>query len=269
MTTFNFPTVESPFVVNASSYPSNMVRVAIIQDEEDAQSLLSKIIKEYCPSLEIVGNATTINDGILLIENIKPDLVFLDIEIDGRTSFQLLDRLKYMSFKVIFTTAYDQYALKAFKYGAIDYLLKPYSPQEIFHSVERVRKTLYEEGMFNRLDFLIKNIDSSQNKKISIPTSEGVSVVSINDIVRVEADRSYCFLCLSDGERMLVSKPLKDIEASLPENIFFRIHTTHLINMDYVKRYIKEDGGYVLMNDGSTAPLARRRKQQFLSLLLR
>lgn len=267
MTTFNFPTTESPFVYNISKPPHYMVRVAIIENEQDAQSLLSSIIREYCPSLELVGIAKNISDGLLLIESTKPDLIFLDVEIDGGTSFQLLDKLMYMSFKVIFTTAHDHYAFKAFKYGAVDFLLKPYSPQDVLKAVERVRKNLYDQAIFNRLDFLIKNNKSDQNIKLNISTSEGVSVISVNDIIRVEADRSYCFICLSDGERVLVSKPLKELENSLPDNMFFRVHTTHLINKEYIKRYIKEDGGCVVMNDGSSVPIARRRKQQFLRAL--
>ncbi|MFT4534009.1 MAG: two-component system LytT family response regulator [Saprospiraceae bacterium] len=267
MTTFNFSTTESPFVLNSSKHPLYMVRVAIIENEVDAKPLLSSIIREYCPSLELVGMAKNIEDGLSLIESMKPDLVFLGIEIDGGTSFQLLDRLVHMSFKIIFTTAYDRYALKAFKYGAVDYLLKPYSPQDVLKSVERVRRTLYDQAIFNRLDFLMKSNKSEHNKKMTIPTSEGVSVISVNDIIRVEADRSYCFICLSDGERMLVSKPLKDLEKSLPRALFYRVHTTHLINMEYIKRYVKEDGGCVMMNDGSSVPIARRRKQHFLKML--
>lgn len=264
MTTFNFPTQESPFIVK---HPLYMVRAAIIEDELDAQSLLSGIIREYCPSLQLVGKSGNVTDGLRLIEDTKPDLVFLDIEIEGGTSFQLLDRLKHMSFKIIFTTANDQYALKAFKYGAIDYLLKPYTPQDVLKSVQRVRRTQYDQAIFNRLDYLIKQNKPSQNIKINIATSEGMNIVSVSDIIRLEADRSYCFVCLSDGERMLVSKPLKDLESQLPSDIFFRVHSTHLINMDYIKKYIKEDGGSIVMNDGNHIPIARRRKAEFLALL--
>jgi len=244
-----------------------MFHTVIIEDEVDAQSLLSGIIREYCPSLQLVGIASNIKDGIALLEKTKPELVFLDIEIEDGTSFQLLDRLKHMSFKVIFTTAYDQYALKAFKYGAIDYLLKPYSPQDVLKSIERVRRTQYDQAIFNRLDYLIKQNTSTGRNKISIPTSEGMNLVSVNDIIRLEADRSYCYVFLSDGERMLVSKPLKDFERQLPSDLFFRVHSTHLINMDYIKKYIKEDGGSIELNDGSCVPIARRRKQEFLDLL--
>lgn len=267
MTTFNFPTEKSPFALNTYKQPLHMVRVAIIENEVDAQALLSSIIREYCPSLEVVGMAKNITDGLSLIENANPDLVFLDIEIDGGTSFQLLDKLNHSSFNIVFTTAYDQHALKAFKYGAVDYLLKPYSPQDVLKSVDRVKRSLYDQAIFNRLDYLIKNTGSPQNMKVSIPTSEGVNVIAVNDIVRLEADRSYCFICLSDGGKLIVSKPLKDMQEILPANMFFRVHTTHLINIEYIDRYKKEDGGYVIMNDESTVPIARRRKQEFLEML--
>ncbi len=246
-----------------------MIHTVIIEDERDAVSLLSGIINEYCPSLLIVGVAGNIPDGLKLIEDVKPNLVFLDIEIEGGTSFQLLDRLKHVSFKIIFTTAYDQYALKAFKYGAIDYLLKPYSPKDVVRSIERVKKTQYDQTIFNRLDYLIKQNKPSQNIKINIPTSEGMNIVSVSNIIRIEAYRSYCFAYLSDGDRILVSKPLKDLEAMLPDYMFFRVHSAHLINMDYVKKYIKEDGGSIVMNDGCHIPIARRRKSEFLAILSR
>ena len=246
-----------------------MIHTVIIEDERDAVSLLSGIIQEYCPSLQIVGIAGNIIDGLKLIENVKPNLIFLDIEIEGGTSFHLLDRLKYVSFNIIFTTAYDQYALKAFKYGALDYLLKPYSPKDVLRSIERVIKIQYDQTIFNRLDYLIKQNKPSLNLKINIPTSEGMNIVTVNDIVRIEANRSYCFACLSDGERILVSKPLKDLESQLPDDMFFRAHSAHLINMDYVKKYIKEDGGSIVMNDECNIPIARRRKAEFLALLSR
>lgn len=244
-----------------------MVRTAIIEDEVDAQSLLSSIINEYCPSLQLVGIAGSISEGIALLEESKPDLVFLDIELEGGTSFQLLDRLKHISFRIIFTTAYDQYALKAFKYEAIDYILKPYSPQDVLKSVERVRKTQHDQAIFNRLDYLIKQNNTLQNTRINIQTSEGISLISVSDIVRLEADRSYCFVYLSDGERLLVSKPLKDFESQLPDDQFFRVHSAHLINKEYVKKYIKEDGGMIIMTDGRQVPIARRRKHEFLQKL--
>ncbi len=269
MTTFNFPIADSPYIANLAKHPLHMIRVAIIENEEDAQYLLSSIIRDFCPSLELVGMAKTVSEGLELLESTKPDLVFLDIEIEDGTSFQLLDKLKHLTFKIIFTTAFDQHALKAFKYGAVDYLLKPYSPKDVLKSVERVKRSLYDQAIFNRLDYLIKNNSPQKNIKITIPTSEGVNVVSVSDIIRLEADRSYCFICLSDGERILVSKPLKDLEKALPKEMFFRVHTTHLINIDYIDRYIKDDGGYVIMNDSSQVPIARRRKQNFLELLTR
>jgi len=264
MTTLNYTTQEAPVFIKHQLY---IVRAAIIEDESGIQSRLSGIIREYCPSVHLVGVAGNIADGLSLIEETKPDLIFLDIEIDGGTAFQLLDLVKHLSFNIIFAAAYDQYALKAFKYGAIDYLLKPHSPQDVLKSIERVRRTQYDQAIFNRLDYLIKQSKPTQNIKISIPSSEGVSIVSVSDIIRIEADRSYCFVCLSDGERILISKPLKELEVQLPDSQFFRIHSTHLVNMDYIKKYIKEDGGSVVTTDGSHLPIARRRKQEFLEML--
>ena len=268
MNTFNFLTQKTAFVSSNTNPPAHRIRVVIIEHSADAQAALSSILREYCPSIHLAGIAKGIIDGIRLIENHKPDLIFLNTEIDGGTSFDLLDRISYRHFKIIFTTNLDQYALKAFKYGAIDCLVKPYGPKDVLHALERVRRMLYDQAIFNRLDFLIKNTNGSFIKKISIPTSDGVSLVAVNDIVRLEADRSYCFIWLSDGERILVSKPLKEFESNLPSESFFRVHTSHLINLEYIKKYVKEDGGYILMNDGSSIPIARRRKQAFLELLI-
>lgn len=255
------------FHANQYRKSSHKLRTIIIENELDAQSLLSNIIEEYCPALELAGVAASIAEGYDLIDRVKPDLVFLDIEIDGGTSFNILDRWKQLPFKVIFTTAYDHYALKAFKYGATDYLLKPYSPQDILRSLERIRSNQYDEAIFNRIEYLIRNTGTENASRISISTSDGISLVSVNDIIRIEADRSYCFVCLSDGRRILVSKPLKDFEEMLPQPSFYRVHTTHLVNMDFVTRFVKDDGGSIIMTDGRSVPLARRRKQAFLDLL--
>ena len=187
--------------------------------------------------------------------------------MEGTASFDMLDAFKNPTFKIIFTTIDEKYALKAFKYGAIDYIVKPFAPQDILSSIDRVKRTQFNEAIYNRLDYLIRQNHIGKNYKITIPTSEGINVLSISDILRVEADRSYCFIYLTDGDRILVSKPLKDIESMLPDSVFFRVHAAYLINMDYVKRYKKEDGGNIVLNDGSHIPIARRRKKEFFERL--
>jgi len=264
MTTFRTPLSQQHFY---TKHPQFMIRTVIINSDIDSNPLLLEIIQEYATSIDIVGIARNIEEGIQYIEEHKPDLIFLDLEMDGSSSFDMLDSFKNPSFKIIFTTEDEKYALKAFKYGAIDYILKPFAPQDILSSIDRVKRTQFDEAIYNRLDYLIKQNHIGQNHKITIPTSEGINVLSISDIVRIEADRSYCFIYLTDGDRILVSKPLKEIESQLPNDIFFRIHSAYLINLDYVKKYSKEDGGNVILNDGSHAPIARRRKKEFFERL--
>jgi len=247
--------------------PRNTLRAAIIENELDAQSLLSSIISEFCPNLSLVGTAASISNGLTMLEETKPDIVFLDIEIEEGTSFEMLSKIPNYNFNIIFTTAYDHYALEAFKYGAIDYLLKPYSPQDVLAAIERVHKSHYDNAIFNRIEYLLKQNTSSSGSRIAINTSDGISFISINDIIRIEADRSYCYLHLSDGEKLLVSKPLKELESQLQPANFFRVHSTHLINTDYIKKYSKEDGGTIIMTDGSIISIARRRKQEFLETI--
>jgi len=247
--------------------PRNILRAAIIEDEVDTQNLLSSIISEFCPDLTIVGTATSITAGKKLLEETKPDVVFLDIEIEEGTSFDLLQKIPNYNFNIIFTSAHDQYALEAFKYGAIDYLLKPYSPQDLLKSIERVRKSQYDAAIFNRIEYLIKQNASHSGTRIGIATTDGISFISINDIIRLAADRSYCYVHLSDGEKLLVSKPLKELQAQLTSDNFFRVHAKHLINIDYIKKYSKEDGGSIMMTDSSNIPIARRRKQEFLEVI--
>lgn len=264
MTTFRIPQSQKHLY---TKHPIFMIRTVIINSEIDSQPLLLEIIQEYATSIDIIGIARNTEEGIQLIEDHKPDLVFLDLDLNESSSFKILDYFKNPTFKIILSSEDESHALKAFKYGAIDYLVKPFAPQEILSSIDRVKKTQFNEAIYNRLDYLIRQNNIRPNNKITIPTSEGINVLSISDILKIEADRSYCFIYLTDGDRILVSKPLKEIESMLPPQVFFRIHSAYLINLDYVKRYSKEDGGSVILNDGSHIPLARRRKKEFFERL--
>lgn len=250
-----------------TKHPLFMIRTVIINADINTNPLLLEIIKEYAPSIDLVGLARNIDQGIRQIEEHKPDLIILDLDFEGLSPFEMLDTIKNPTFKIIFTTVEEKYALKAFKYGAIDYIIKPFAPQDILNSIDRVKRTQFNEAIYNRLDYLIRQNHIGQNYKITIPTSDGLNVLAISDILRVEADRSYCFIYLTDGDRILVSKPLKDIESLLPSSIFFRVHAAYLINIDYVKKYSKEDGGNIILNDGSRIPIARRRKKEFFERL--
>jgi len=221
-------------------------------------------ITEFCSNISVVGIASNITEGVQLIEQHQPDILFLDIQIGQSSGFELLDKLKHRSFKLIITTAYKDFALKAFQYQAIDYVLKPYSPKNIKAAVSRVLLMNQDAALFDKLKGLIA---PNFNSKISFPTSEGIILINVDEIVHVEADRSYCIIYLNNTEKKIVSKSLKDIEAILPNQKFYRLHASHLINLDKLKRYDKEDGGSAVMSNEKHIPIARRRKNEFLELI--
>lgn len=244
-----------------------MIRAIIVEDEEAARSLLSKILAKYCSDIELIGYAESVDEAVQFIFQTDPDLVFFDIEINGGSSFEILKTIENRRFKTIFTTAFNDHALKAFEYEAIHYILKPYQVLDVIEGVERVKKILKKEESFSDL----MNVSSSSYKldanKITLSTKEGIFLVEIDNIIRLEADRSYCNVYLNNNKRILLSKPLKNYVESLPKDQFFRSHNSHLINLNYVEKFIKEDGGEIIMSDGSSVPIARRRKAMFLEIL--
>jgi len=237
----------------------------IIEDEMDAQHLLTSIINEYSYEVEVVASASNIVEGKSLIESTNPDIVFLDIQLGDKTGFELLDSVSNKSFKLIITTAYQEFAVKAFKYEAIDYILKPYSPKSILNALDKVKKQTVDGDVYKKLEALLTA--QNQNSKISLPTSEGYVMVNPEDIVHVAADRSYSHVHFTTKKKLVLSKPLKEIETLLTSSNFFRPHTSHLINMNQLEMYNKEDGGYAIMTNGSQVPISRRRKTEFLQKL--
>jgi len=241
------------------------MKAVIIENETAATRLLTKIIVDYCPSIEIVGTAVSIKEGFQLLSLKQPDVVFMDIELDDGQSFELLDMMEKQHFHIIFTTAYDQYALKAFRYDAVDYLLKPYMPKTVVAAVERVQDRFTSNTVFKKLHKIIEGDSTPQ--RISLSTSKGIRMCAIEDIKHIEAAASYCNVILVDDEKILISKSLSELEKLLPKDHFFRVHASHTVNLAQVKNVINEDGGYVELHDGSQVPLARRRKQEFIDQL--
>lgn len=246
-----------------------MIRTVIIEDEIASQQLLSTIVNDYCPFLQLVGVADSVEKGILTIKETQPDLVFLDIHIGLQTGFDLLDRLEHKNFKVIITTGHDEYALKAFDYEALDYILKPYSPKDVIKSVLRLKEKQDNNVAFSQLEKVIKDsFLQKESGKLSIPTADGFFVYKLENITRIEGSGSYCRIFATDTKTLLVSKSLKELESMLPENLFFRIHDSHIINLGRVKEYRKEDGGLVILENNDQVPVSRRKKQEFLDVLM-
>ena len=243
------------------------MRAVVVENEKDASELLKTLIAEHYPDVIITGEAATISEALSIIEEEEPDIVFLDIDLDDGTAFDLLDRIDQPDFAVIFTTAYDEYALKAFKYNAIDYLLKPFSVSDLGKSIEKASASINTGIIYKRLQTLVNQIQGRSKGNIPIYTVDGINIYHVDDIMRFEGDRAYCKLILNGEKDVLVSKPLKEIESILPMNIFFRSHKSHLININYVSKYSRDEGGFITMKNGDQIPLSRRKKDEFVEFL--
>lgn len=244
-----------------------MIKSVIIDNEKKSRKTLSNFLQKYCKNVEVLGEADGVSSGIELIKKEKPELVFLDIEMTDGTGFKLLESFEDIAFSVIFVTAYSAYAIKAFKISAIAYLLKPINPQELIEAIEKYQKEIGLKGIHNKLEVLLGN--QSAVKKIAFPTSEGIELVRLNQIVHCEADDNYTSIFLANDKRIVVSKTIKEYDTMLSDFGFFRIHQSHLVNLDYISKFNKNDGGYVVLENGKKLPISRRNKQEFLEKLLR
>ena len=242
------------------------MKTLIIENELAAQELLHTILQKYISDIHVVGFSSTIEEAIPKINQACPDILFLDIELDDGQSFEILDKINCPETKIIFTTAYDDYAIKAFEYNAIDYLLKPYTPQRVQQAISKAKKIIENESVFSKLNDYISN-KSQPRKNISISCEEGLKIVTIDDILRVEADKSYCTIFLETGKKISSSKPLSDIEARLDPNQFFRTHKSHLINLHKIKELSHRDGGEVILKNEDRIPVSRRKKSELLAIL--
>jgi len=240
-----------------------MIRALIIDDESKARESIIHLIKLTFKNVESVGEADSVSSGIKAIKKLKPNLVFLDIQLEDGTGFDILNQLNEIDFQIIFITAFNEYAVKAFKYAAMDYLMKPVNPQEFVKAVERAIKSHEKDDFQTKFNAYLSHIKdgSIEHKKIILKTSESINLIKVNDIIRCEADRGYTDFFLRDGTKILVSKGLKDYDDMLQDFSFIRTHQSHLINLNYIKSFVKADGGYILMTDGSTVPVSSRKRE--------
>lgn len=244
----------------------DFIKTIIIDDEEDARHMLRLLLKKYS-SIEIIGEAASVQEGVKLIEASNPLLVFLDIELIDGTGFDLLNHFSKPNFQVVFVTAYDEFAIKAFKYNAIDYLLKPINPLELEKVIQKVQQGV-RPNWIKQVDALLSTIKQKKIEKILLGTSEGLNVVTFSEIIHVEAEGSYCNIFLINKERLVVSKNMKELESLLDSKTFFRTHQSHIVNLNFVKKILKYDGGLILLQDNSKVPISRRRKEDFLKKLM-
>ena len=238
----------------------------IVDDEPDAVNFISSIIREYCPRLEVIGTAASAMDGIKFILEKQPELVFLDVEMPHGSGFDLLVQFPEKSFDVIFITAFNHYAIKAIKFSAVDYILKPININEFIEAVDKVlQKRVASSNRNTNYSALLENLQSVLPSKLAIPTSDGMEYLRTTDIIRIEADRSYCWFFLQNKRKILVSKNLKEYQELLGDQRFFRPHNSHLINLEHVKKYIRHEGGAIEMDDGCHVPLSKPRREFFLA----
>ncbi|MCD4698896.1 MAG: LytTR family DNA-binding domain-containing protein [Bacteroidales bacterium] len=244
------------------------IRSFIVEDELRSQATLNKLLMEYCPQVKVVGKATSVEEAIQLINQIKPELIFLDIGLPDGDGFNVLENLEYADYKVIFVTAYDKYAIRAFEFSALHYLLKPISHIELQMAVKRF-SLIEKEGNadFEQKLITLKENISSELQKLMLPTVNGFEIIALDDIIRLEASHNYTECFLLHDKKIVVSKPLINFETILTDLSFVRIHNKHLVNLKYVKRYYRGSGGYLKMIDNSEVSVSKSRKNDFLERL--
>ncbi len=237
-----------------------LLNTVIIDDEEKSRQTLRQMLNLFCPTVQIIGEAHNVQSAYELLSIVKPDIVFLDIRMPDGNGFDLLKKLNHPNFNLIFTTAYDQYAIKAFKYSAIDYLLKPIDTDELKAAVAKAVEV--DPTTATRNNTLLDNYAKpKEDQQIVLSTIEGMHVVKIKNIIRCQADDYYTNFFLNDGRRIMISKTLKENEELLKDHGFIRPHRSHLVNISYIKRYIKSNGGHIILVDGSNIPVSRRKKE--------
>ena len=249
-----------------------MINAIIIEDEINLRKSLKDLLELFCPNVELTGSAGNVKNGIELIQKTQPQLVFLDIHLPDGSGFDILKLIKdenqgSLPFQVIFTTAFDEFALKAIKIDALDYLLKPIDPDELVEVIRKAQLKIHSQQPLENLYHLMENQDlqgNHQKKKISITTADKVYILGIEDIIRCESQDNYTLFYLREEDPVLVSKTLKEFDQLLQPYDFERIHRSHLINMEYLKSFVKTDGGYVIMKDGHKIPVATRKRDSLL-----
>lgn len=246
-----------------------MIQTIIIDDEADARKALSRLLEKYCPEVEVIAQCTSGQEGLVAIQQHQPELVFLDVQMPHMTGFELLETLGNPPFSVIFTTAYDTYAIKAIKFSALDYLLKPIDIDDLRAAIRRFTDQQQKDLLTQQYQTLLSHTQQQNNplQRLAIPTLDGMVFVAVADMIHCQADGSYTQIYLAGQEQMLVSKTLKEFEQLLSGSGFCRVHHASLINLKHIQKYVKGEGGYVILSEGYQVNVSRRRKEEFLRQL--
>lgn len=248
---------------------SKILRAVIIDDEISSRNSLRQKLVVYCPEVRIVAECENGEEALITIEEVKPDLLFLDVEMPRMNGFTLLQRLEERNFEVIFITAYDYYAIKAIKVSALDYLVKPVEVEELKTAVQKAMFKRFESTTNERLELLLQNLtyEKKGRQRIAIPSMDSLQFINLDDIIYLEAQRNYTVIYLGNLSKLTVSKTLKEFEELLPANKYIRIHHAYIINCNAVEKYIKGEGGQVIMKNGVVLDVSKRKKSEFLKAI--
>jgi two-component system, LytTR family, response regulator len=250
-----------------------MITAILIDDDKHLREGLKALLERYTNDIHIIGEAESVKTGITAIEKLQPHVVFLDIHLSDGTGFDILERLKAkngkMASHIVFITAHEKYAVKAFKFSALDFILKPIDPEELQDTIDKIKAIASSTKSFDHIDLLLENIRRKVDnfKRIALSTSDGIHLFEVADIIRLEAKGNYTEFFIKNHKPVLISKTLKEYEEMLSEQGFERIHQSHLINLSYLKSYIKNDGGYVVMADNTRLPIAQSKKEKLQELI--
>lgn len=250
-----------------------MITAILIDDDKHLREGLKVLLARYTNDIDIIGEAESVKTGIIAIERLQPQVIFLDIHLSDGTGFDVLERVKKTNGKIashiVFITAHEKYAVKAFKFSALDFILKPIDPEELQDTIVKIKEISSSIKSFDHIDLLLENIRKKVDnfKRIALSTSDGIHLFEVADIIRLEAKGNYTEFFIKNNKPVLISKTLKEYDEMLTEQGFERIHQSHLINLSFLKSYIKTDGGYVIMADNTNIPIAQSKREKLQELI--
>jgi len=244
-----------------------MIKAVIVDDELNCVEMLEWLLKTYCPIVNVVALCTSGEKGIEAINKFRPDVVFLDIEMPKMNGFDMLEKFDQLDFDVVFTTAYNRFAIKAFRYSALNYLLKPVDPEDLQATIKKLEEKKSAVGK-DQLSLLFENMKNLSNtvQRIALSTGDGLIFVNTSEIMYCQAESNYTNVVLTNKNKILVAKTLKDIDETLAGKDFFRVHNSFLININQIKKFVRGDGGYILMNDDTQITIARSKREEFFDM---
>ena len=250
-----------------------MISAILIDDDINLRNGMKGLLQLYAPQIAIIGEAGSVVSGVEAIEFLRPQVVFLDIQLNDGTGFDILEKITSFNgaqkSHIVFITAHEQYAIKAFRFSALDFLLKPVDPDELQKVIQKIKSEIEKNDSSSHIDLLLENIRKKVDnfKRIALSTSDGIHLFDVSDIIRCESEDNYTKFFIKNSKPILISKTLKEYEELLTEHGFERIHQSHLINLNYLKSYIKKEGGYVIMADDSQLPISQRKKERLQDIL--